>query len=193
MKELKFSDAGHFNRLIWPDHGHAVGVDSAATSLMTDFARSLPMVIGGNIRIADARAEMKHQHTGFKCVVDEHDEFIGVVGLDDLNDQEVVKKVASGFERAELSVADFMCPKRALRAMSYVQIAPMRVYALLWALRGCDGHHCLVLDDDANAIRGLVAASDVVQRMGLPLDPWSASFVDIWMCLSQQHSSHRSA
>ena len=193
MKELNFCDAGRMSHLVWPADEQHVGVDSPALSVMTDFIRSLPLVIGSNLSIADARAEMKHQHTGFKCVVDEHEEFIGVVGLDDLSDQEIVKKVASGYDRSELSVSDFMCPKRALRAMNYGQLEPMRVYGLLWALRGCDAHHCLIIDDSGSAIRGLVAASDVVHRMGLPLDQWSASFVDVWMCLSQRHSAHKSA
>lgn len=193
MKELNFSDAGRMSHLVWPVESDDVGVDAPALSVLTDFSRSLPLVIGGNIGISDAKADMKHQHTGFKCVVDEHEEFVGVVSLDDLRDEEIVKKVATGYDRAELSVSDFMCPKRTLRAMNYTQIEPMRVYTLLWALRSYHGHHCLVIDERSSAVRGLVAASDVVHKMGLPLDQWAASFVDVWMCLSQRHPAHLSA
>ncbi len=193
MKELNFSDAGQMSHLVWPVESDDVGVDSPALSILNDFTRSLPLVIGGNISISDAKADMKHQHTGFKCVVDEHEEFVGVVSLDDLSDEEIIKKVATGYDRAELSVSDFMCPKSTLRAMNYAQIEPMRVYTLLRALRGYNGHHCLIIDERSSAVRGLVAASDVVHKMGLPLDQWAASFADVWMCLSQRRPVYMSA
>lgn len=61
---------------------------------------------------------MLQAHVRLKLVVDDHGAFVGLVSLADLDDQEKVKKVAEGFNRRDLAVADFMRPRDSLREAS---------------------------------------------------------------------------
>lgn len=186
MKNLTLHNVGHVNHLVWPQAPRDTTVDSPALAVITDFGQYIPLVVNHDMRAVDTEAMMRRQHVRLKFVVDGQEEFLGVVGLEDLNDEEIVKKVANGFERSELSVLDFMCPRHLLYGLDYTELESTHVYALLYTLRDLERQHCLVFDTQSQKIRGIVSASDVARKIKLPLDlSVPVSFQRVWRVLNR--------
>jgi len=186
MKNLSLHNVASVNHLTWPQAPQDVTIESPALMVVTDFSQHVPLVVNHQMRAVEAEAAMRRQHVRLKFVVDDHEEFLGVVGLEDLNDEEILKKVASGFERSELSVSDFMCPRRFLYALDYAELEQTQIHTLLEALGGYKRQHCLVVDGQPQRIRGIVSASDVARKIKLPLDlSVTVSFQRVWRVLNR--------
>src|SRR5690606_15719965 len=127
---------------------------------------------------------MLQAHVRLKLVVDDHGAFLGLVSLADLDHQERIKKVAEGFSRKELAVADFMRPRDSLRVLSFEQLSEAQVGDVVEALRNTPDQHCLIIDFRNHEIRGVISSSDIARRLQLPLDiNRHSSFVSIFTAL----------
>lgn len=170
MNTFHFSNAIHANQISWPDWVEAVGLDSSALQVFTDFLVHKPLVVNYRMPARELEGSMRQQHVRLKLVVDEYETFIGLVSLDDLNGPEIIKRVALGYDRNELVVGDFMRARHTLWALDYGMLERGRTGNLLSFLQQLDQQHCLVLDRDGCRVRGLISASDIVRKLKLPLD-----------------------
>ncbi|MFQ3235047.1 MAG: signal-transduction protein with cAMP-binding, CBS, and nucleotidyltransferase domain [Paraglaciecola sp.] len=140
MKNVALYNVDQLDQLAWPDNYQVVTLDSPAIDVFTDFKKSKPLLIKVYAPASDVERRMIEERVSLKIVLDEANKFVGVISLGDLTDQEVIKRIATGIQRSELLVSNFMRHKEQQKVI------------LLSELK----------DDTAHQIRGTVSASDLV-------------------------------
>ncbi len=170
MQTIELYDTESVDELAWPEVNHAVSLDTPATDVLTDFTQQKPLVLEDSVTAAEARTLMQRAHVRLKIVVDANNHFLGVVSLQDLDNQSLIKKQAEGFKPEELRVTDFMRRRSELKAFSYAELAQARIRDVIQALRCSGQQHCLVIDRENHAIRGIISASDLARKLHLPIE-----------------------
>lgn len=170
MRTLQFYETQAIDQLAWPEQEQSVSPNSSAREIFTDFTHTQPLMLLASTSAIEAEKLMRKSHVRLKLVVDQHTEFLGVVSLEDLNSQEVIKKLSLGYSREDLSVADFMRPRASLRAFDYHDIERSTIQDVVEALKYSGHQHCLVIDRQRHKIRGIISASDIARKLSLPVD-----------------------
>jgi CBS domain-containing protein len=184
MKKLDFYSVDNIDSLSWPAAPELISVDSSAVAVFTDFRLTQPMVIYADTLAIDAQNFMLQAHVRLKIVVDDSNHFLGLLSLDDLNSQEIIKHVSQGGSRDELVVTDFMKSKKDLQAFNFAALEKASIMDVIQALKTVGQQHCLVVDFEENKIRGIISASDISRKLKLPLDiSMNSSFVSIFNVL----------
>lgn len=181
MKNLHFYEAVDVDRLVWPTDYHFISMQTSAMAVFNDFKQSKPTLIAPDVTAIEAERLMRLEHVMIKMVVDEEGRFLGVVCLDDLDSQELLKMVANGYVRAELRVRDFMRPKASLRSFDYAELEQATIRDVIDALQHSGQQYCLVVERDNQAVRGIISAKDLAEKIRLPLDVQNrSSFVHVF-------------
>ena len=161
MKTLTLYNTQPTDELVWPDEHFSVSKHTPALSILTDFSQYLPRVVGANVKAIDVEARMKLAHVKMKLVVDSNNKFVGLIGLNDLSEENVLKRVNKSTRREELLVSDFMHPRQSLKCFDYNELVHATVSDVLETQRNNHQQHCLVIDREKHQIRGLISARDV--------------------------------
>ncbi|MFT4941907.1 MAG: CBS domain-containing protein [Paraglaciecola sp.] len=181
MKNLALYNVNQLDQLAWPEKYQGITLDSPAMAVFTDFKKSKPLVIQDDAPASDVERRMIEERVRLKIVLDEANKFVGVISLDDLNSQEVIKRIASGIERSELLVSNFMRSKDQLKVILLSELVNATVYDVVEMLKTNGLQHCLVVDDTAHQIRGIVSASDLARGLGIAMNlRVSPTFFDIF-------------
>lgn len=175
MKSLHLYETHAIDQLVRPEEARSISVTSSACEVITDFTKTQPLMLLSSASAVEAEQLMRKTHVRLKLVIDDNACFLGVVGLEDLNSQEVIKKLAAGFTREDLTVADFMRPRSALRAFDINELERSTIADVVQALKSSGYQHCLVVDRKRHSIRGVISASDIARKLNLPLDLSCAS------------------
>ena len=170
MRKLAFYDTETIAELAWPQANQKITRNSPATKVFTDFVEYEPFVIEASMSALEAERLMQQTHVRLKFVVDGNNHFLGVVSLDDLGTQEVMKKLSEGYQREELLVADFMRPRSMMKAFSYAEISTATIGEIINSLQGSGHQHALVIDRESHKIRGIISSSDIARKLKLPID-----------------------
>ncbi|KZN13203.1 CBS domain-containing protein [Marinomonas sp. TW1] len=180
MKTLTYVSTKDVNELTWPNASDNTNLYSSALTVFTDFSAGGPRVIESSVRADELVTLMRKEHVRMKLVVDSNNQFIGVISLEDLSEDVFIRKVADGYQRSELLVADLMRPKEALLALSYKSLKNSDIESLLFSQRNNPYQHLLVIDEATKAIRGLVSSNDVARELRLDIDVSFSSFQQIY-------------
>jgi len=180
MKTLTYVSTKDVNELTWPNTSDNTNLYSSALTVFTDFATGGPRVIESNVRADELVTLMRKEHVRMKLVVDSNNQFIGVISLEDLSEDVFIRKVADGYQRSELLVADLMRSKETLLALSYNSLKNSDIESLLFSQRNNPYQHLLVIDETTKAIRGLVSSNDVARELRLDIDVSFSSFQQIY-------------
>jgi CBS domain containing-hemolysin-like protein len=167
MRNLTLHNTQSTDRLAWPEEHFSVSKHTPALSILTDFTKSLPIVISTNARAIDVEAGMKQAHVKMKLVLDINDRFVGIITLNDLSERNLLRKVNKNTRRDELLVSDFMHPRESLKCFDYNELINATVSDVLETQKNNHQQHCLVIDREKHQIRGVISARDaarVVQR-----------------------------
>jgi CBS domain containing-hemolysin-like protein len=170
MNKLTFYKADTSDELAQPTQTDSITIHSPALLVFTDFKNVSPLVIESSVSASEAERLMQASHVRLKMVVDKRNHFLGVVSLDDLNNQEVIKRISQGFRREELTVSDFMRSRDMLMAFSYSELLNASIQDVIDALQASGQQHCLVVDREKHDIRGIISASDIARKLKLPID-----------------------
>ena len=171
MKKLKFHPASAVTELEWPSEIHATSLETPALHFFTDFREVKPLVIESSVSAVDVKNLMIKAHVRLKIVINERNEFLGIVSADDLSDRLIMQKVSEGQNRTDISVADMMQPKHKLVALGYKELkAITSIGDVIEALKDSGQQHCLVVDSEPEKIRGIFSASDISRMLHLPID-----------------------
>ncbi|PKI02005.1 CBS domain-containing protein [Glaciecola sp. 33A] len=170
MKNLTLYNTESIDELVWPDENISISKNTPALSILTDFHHNLPRVIGTNVKAIDVEAMMKRAHVRMKLVVDDNNKFVGLIGLQDLSEENVLKKVNKNTHRDELLVSDFMHPRESLKCFDYEELTNASVSDVLETQRNNHQQHCLVIDRERHQIRGLISARDVARLINRSFD-----------------------
>ena len=173
MSTIALIDAVRVDQIASPsndltDRG-TLNLTSPALAVFTDFAVQEALVVESETPILEAEAIMKHSHVRLKLVINRDQTFLGVLALEDIQEAELIKKVAEGYSRQELKVADLMRKRNELDMLDYGDLCSMTVSDLLTSLQDYQRQHCLVVDRNKDQIRGVVSASDIVRKLRIPL------------------------
>lgn len=191
MKRFNLYQLETVDTLAYPDVLNKITLDSPALSVMTDFKYIQPLVADRHDRACDIEQSMMQAHVRMKLVVNEDNEFLGLVCLEDLNQQEILKRVAKGAHRDDLSAADFMQPKDSLRALDYHELRQATVGDVVQTLKDNEYQHYLVVDRREHKIRGVISASDLARRLRLDININSrSSFVSVYAALYPEPLLH---
>lgn len=171
MKKLKLHPASNVEELEWPSEIHSTSLETPALHFFTDFREVKPLVIESSVSAVDVKNLMLKAHVRLKIVINERNEFMGVVSADDLADRLIMQKISKGMKRSEISVVDMMQPKQKLVALDYKELEHnTTIEDVISALKDSGRQHCLVVDGEPEKIRGIFSASDISRKLHLSID-----------------------
>jgi len=181
MNNLAFFDTETIDELAWPTNPNQLTVDSPALDFFTDFTEHQPLVIDVSTSALEAQTLMKKAHVWLKVVVNANNHFLGVVSLDELRNQEILKRTSKGLKREELTLTDFMRHRNELKALSFDDLQNATIGCVIKMLQDSGQQHCLVIDRGEHQIRGIFSSSEIARRLKLPLDVDNrASFASLY-------------
>lgn len=147
-----------------------LGLGSPAMDIFTDFTRQQPMMLEQNTPVDQACEIMRRTHIRSFLVIDADESFRGVISLDDLVSEKVLKKMAiSRLRRDELTVDFVMTPRNRLHAVDYRKLQTATIGDVLAWMKEYGEHHMIVLEKDSDSIRGVVSACGVARKLRTPL------------------------
>ena len=170
MENLDFYDVDPVDELVWPDRDQEIALDAHALAILTDFKEHKPLIVDVSATAVEAESLMRKAHVRMKIVVDKDSKFLGIIDLNDLNGQELIKRVAEGHCRDKMMITEFMQPKEMLKVLDYEELQTSSVGEVVEALKSSGQQHCLVVDRKRHQIRGVISASDLARHLKLPVD-----------------------
>ena len=171
MHNLTLCKTEAIDSLAHPDVLEHIKLTSSALSIFTDFHEHQPLVIDGNVKAIELERLMRQSHVKMKLVLDQREQFVGIVTLADITEQKILQRVVQlGMSRSELLVVDMMQPKALLQAFDYKELKLSSVADVVNALRENGAMHCLVIDKEDHEIRGVISVSDIARSLRIPLD-----------------------
>ncbi|MDP2505836.1 MULTISPECIES: CBS domain-containing protein [unclassified Oceanobacter] len=172
MSKLTLHSVQSIDDLAFPEKPVCISMNSPAKTVFTDFIDHEPMVVDASMTALEARNMMIKTHVRLKLVVDEHNQFLGVIGAEHLSDQYVLLQAANTGLRSlkEVLVAELMVRKKDLVALDYAELDKSTIGNVVNFLQDNHQQHCLVIDQDNHTIRGLFSASDISRKLRLPID-----------------------
>ncbi|MEE4361138.1 MAG: CBS domain-containing protein [Pseudomonadales bacterium] len=165
MKALPIYRIQRDDHLVWPDEVQEIDWDSPAEAVFTDFREHEPLVIAGSMSAEDGARQLRQTHALLKLVVDQDGDFVGIVRPEDLSEQSILRLVACGARREDICVRDLMLPRAAVCAIDRADLHRATVGDLVKTLRHHGQAHCLVVDEGAHEIRGVISAEDLARRL----------------------------
>ncbi|MEJ6473255.1 CBS domain-containing protein [Pseudoalteromonas piscicida] len=143
-------------------------MDSSALKVVTDFTRRQPQVIAKDVDIDHALYMMKNGHVRSKLVVDEGDNFLGVVNCRDLSGRKVLSVAQrKQISREDVCVEDVMVAKEALYAVPYEIVARSTIGDVLETLQSLGSQHVLLIGNEG--LRGMISAGDIARALHIPV------------------------
>lgn len=184
MRTLSLHTTAPLDELAWPQEKTEITMDSSALEIFTDFELVKPRIIDSDTSAIEAERLMLKAHVRMLMVVDARQHFLGVINLENLNSQEILKKLQAGHAREDLYVLDFMQSRESLRAFDYADLAKASIRNVIDTLKFHGEQHCLVIQSDTHKIRGIISASDIARKLDLPVNiSHDSSFVRIFQAV----------
>lgn len=184
MKTLALHAIDQIDHLVQPEEFQEITLKSPALDIFTDFKKHRPLMIDNQTSAIEAEREMLRSHVKMKLVVDNQKELVGLISYEDIVSQNVVKMVANGFSRSELTVDDLMTPRESIKALNYQDVERASIANLVDTLKLNGVQHCLVVDPKQHHIRGVISASDIARKLKLSISVVKApSFADIFRAI----------
>lgn len=191
MKKLSLHSAKDITVIATPEYYKPVDLYSPANNILTDFNTQLPLLIDGSSCATEVEYLMKKEHVRLKLVVDETGSFIGVITLKNLNAQEIIKKVASGFSRDEFLASDFMTPKSDVLVLDADDVKSSSIKDIIFTLSESQDQHALVMEHETKNIVGLISCSDTIKKLRLPMNiNNNHTFHDLYILLEKGNKLH---
>jgi Mg2+/Co2+ transporter CorC len=85
-------------------------------------------------------------------------------------DESITAKLSKSVKRESITVTDLMLPKREIKGFDFLEIKYANIGTVIHHLKDSGQQHCLVVDKQANKIRGIFSASDISRKLKLPIN-----------------------
>lgn len=185
MKTLALYSVEAIDHLVQPTAFDGTSLNSPAMTLVTDFKHSQPNIVSASTKARDAREMMQNEHSKLKLVVDNNGELVGLLHLDQLSEQSIMRRVAFGDSREDITVADLMRPRERIKALAYQQLQHCSIGDVVNTLQSSGEQHCVIIDREIHQIRGVISAQDIARRLHVQLHIQQApTFLHIFDSLS---------
>lgn len=169
MKTLALYSVENIDHLVQPADFSGTTLQSPALTVVTDFKHHEPNMIDANTGARDALQMMQHEHSKLKLVVDKNGELVGLLALEQLSEQAMMRHIAFGSSRDDICVADVMRPRERIKALAYQQLQHCSISDVVNTLQSSGEQHCVVIDRENHQIRGVISAQDIARRLKIPL------------------------
>lgn len=170
MKSMNLMALDNVDHLVHPEEFNEIGLHSPALSLIADFRQYQPRVIDSDTPAFRARYLMRKAHTPLRLVVDLNGEFIGLISMNELSEQNFMLQQARGLSRDDILVRDLMVPRKQIKALPYQELEHASIGDVMETLKQNRQRFCLVLDPEHHQIRGVISADDISTRVNVPLE-----------------------
>jgi CBS domain containing-hemolysin-like protein len=170
MNKLTLRPVPPVVELASPQRKSRVSLDTSALEFFTDFALVQPLMVESSVIAAQAREIMIKTHVRMQFVVDDIGRFLGIISADDLAERKIVQRVAEGYSRRDITVADLMIPKGKLMAINLEEVTRASIGDVVTLLKDFHQQHCLVIDQQAQQVRGIFSSSDISRKLRLPIN-----------------------
>lgn len=185
MSKLTLHPLNSDARLVEPEDFSHLSVASPATAILTDFRDHKPMVVETDETALSAEHQMRAAHVRLKLVVDGKHRLVGTISDEELRGECLVRQVANGMPRDEVSVGELMRPRSELKAVDYQQLKHATIGDLIAALQDEGVRHCLVVEPAEGHVRGMISVGDIARRLHVPVDICERlSFADLARAMS---------
>ncbi|WP_100641396.1 CBS domain-containing protein [Alteromonas facilis] len=168
MSQFKITKCSEVTGFCWPEDKTYLTLRSPAKALLTDFDIQRPLVIDANTKAVEAAYVMKKAHVRLRFVVDRQLQFAGIIDGADLSQQNIIQRVADGYDRHELKVSDFMRKKSELLSITFGELQRSSINRLLGSFKTHEDPFILVTTDDHKKIKGIVTLHDLSRHFHLP-------------------------
>jgi len=169
MKTLSLFNLDAVDQLIQPTDFTETTLNSPALSVLSDFKHNQPTMIEGNTSAAQALQMMQLEHCQLKLVVDADERMLGLIHIEQLSEQALLRQVIQGNSRDEIKVRDLMRPRERIKALAYQQLQNCTIADVVNTLQSNGEAFCLVVDRDNHQIRGVIHAQELARRLHMPL------------------------
>lgn len=169
MKTLALYPVEAIDHLVQPADFDGTTLTSPALALVSDFRNIQPNMINLSSTAIEALDMMQREKTKLKLVVDNSGELAGLLHIDQLSDQALMRRVAFGVSREDILVADVMRPRERIKALAYQQLQYCNIGDVVNTLQSCGEQHCVVIDRESHQIRGVISSQDIARRLRIPL------------------------
>lgn len=185
MKTLSLYSVEAIDHLVQPTDFEGMTLNSPALTVVTDFKHNQPNIVAASTTARDALDMMQQEQTKLKLVVDHDAELVGLLHLDQLSDQSIMRRIAFGDSRNDITVADLMRPRERIKALAYQQLQHCSIADVVNTLQSSGEQHCVVVDRESHQIRGVISAQDIARRLRMQLHIQQApTFLHIFDSLS---------
>ncbi|MCP4596737.1 CBS domain-containing protein [Neptuniibacter sp.] len=170
FRHIRLQDISDVDYILSPDTSNApTSLHSPAIDTLTDFTKTKPVTVQESMPIEEALEYMKSQHVRMLFVLDNHDNFAGIVTAADVSGRKVMAFMQrDGVSRDQVQVRHIMLGKLHIRALTYEQIKDAKVGDVMLTLKGSGDQHVVVVDQSTAGvlrIRGVISASDISRRL----------------------------
>ena len=170
MKNLHLYATDELDELASPEDSSTYSLETPAMEFISDFNVTKPMAIDSRTKAHDIQALMLNLHVSLISIVDSKGHFIGIVSLDDLSDQNLIRKQAEGFYPNEIEAVDFMTPRKDLLAFDSEEIENATIGEVIETLKTTSHKECLVLDRYSHKIRGIFTIGEISKKLHQPIE-----------------------
>lgn len=170
MKTLPLYAVANTDHLVLPSDFNGADLNTPALELVNDFKHSAPAIIDADTSAADTLEMMQHEHSRLKLVVDNTGKLVGLIALEQLSGQAIMRRVANGDLRHEILVSDLMYPREQLKALAYQQLQTCTIANVIATLQHSGESYCLIVERHSHQIRGVISAEDIAERLHIPLN-----------------------
>lgn len=187
-RDLSTFELGKIDRFVErEDSSTTIGLDSPARTILTDFAKTTPLVIDANATVEQAETIMTKAHVHLKFVLDSDENVVGIVTSMDLAERPLKVAAAERISRDDVAVKDVMTPLAELSALPLEALDEATIGDVITTLQHLGRRHMIVADEAKLTIRGLISASDIARKLHVPVDITSraTSFVDIYALIAK--------
>lgn len=169
MKTLALYSVEAIDHLVQPADFDGTTLSSPALSVVTDFKHQQPNMISAGSTARDALEMMQQEQSKLKLVVDHDGELVGLLHIEQLSAQAIMRRVAFGDSRDDILVADLMRPRDRIKALAFQQLQHCSIADVVNTLQSSGEQHCVVIDRESHQIRGIISAQDIARRLRMQL------------------------
>jgi len=169
-----------------------VRIDSPALAVMTDLRQIPAATIDPEAPLDVANRFMIRRGVRLLLVTDDERHVLGLITTNDVFGEKPVQfALERGIKHTEIRVRDIMTPRERLEALHYADLVQAEVGHIVATLKHVGRQHALVIDSSgeggAQAIRGIVSASQVARQLGITIQTTEVAqtFAEIGVALGR--------
>lgn len=144
-----------------------ITLSSPASQLICELEHFPYIVVDSHTLVTDAKKFLKQNRSSLVTVINNDNQFLGILDNRDFDEQEIIKKISQGYALNEIEVSDLLHPREILHSLNERTITHLTVMSLIRKLRYCDDRVLLVMDRNTQEMMGIIGAANIAHQLQL--------------------------